>query len=148
MKYSLALIFALSQFAPAQFSSAQTADHWVATWTTAQDLARVAQNPAPRPPATPATPAPPTQPAPAAPPRPGMRGLNNQTVRMIVRSGIGGTRVRIKLASAFGAAPVTIGAAHIALRGKDSEIVPGSDHALTFNGKQSYESLQRNIKHC
>ena len=135
MKYSIALLLALSQIA-----RAQTGDHWVATWTTAQDLARIAQNPAPRPPSPPATPLPPTAapatpPPPAAPPRPGMRGLNNQTVRMIVRSGIGGTRVRIKLASAFGAAPVTIGAAHIALRAKDSEIVSSSDHALTFNGK-------------
>ena len=54
---------------------------------------------------------------------------------MIVHTSIGGSRVRIKLASAFGAAPVTVGAAHIALRSKDSEIVPESDRALTFNGK-------------
>ena len=32
-------------------------------------------------------------------------------------------RVRVKLANAFGSAPVTIGAAHIALRKKDSTIV-------------------------
>jgi len=128
MKY-LGLILVLSQFV-----QAQQRDHWVATWTTAQDLAR-SQPAAPRPPA----PAPTENAATPAPPRPvppqGMRGFNNQTVRMIVRTSIGGTRVRIKLASAFGTVPVTIGAAHIALRSKDSEIVQGSDRALTFNGK-------------
>jgi lysophospholipase L1-like esterase len=64
-----------------------------------------------------------------------MQGLNNQTVRMIVRTSIGGHRVRIKLANAFGSAPVAIGAAHIALRTKESEIAPGSDRALKFDGK-------------
>jgi lysophospholipase L1-like esterase len=64
-----------------------------------------------------------------------MRGFNNQTIRMIVRTTIGGRRVRIKLANAFGAAPVLVGAAHIALRSRDAEIVPGSDRALVFDGK-------------
>jgi lysophospholipase L1-like esterase len=53
---------------------------------------------------------------------------------MIARASIGGRRVRIKLQSAFGSAPVVIGAAHIALRAKDSAVVPGSDHALSFDG--------------
>jgi lysophospholipase L1-like esterase len=54
---------------------------------------------------------------------------------MIARTSIGGERLRIKVENAFGAPPVTIGAAHIALRAKDSEIVAGSDRAITFNGK-------------
>jgi lysophospholipase L1-like esterase len=54
---------------------------------------------------------------------------------MMVRASIGGHRLRVKLANAFGSVPVAIAAAHIALRGKDSGIVAGSDHALTFNGK-------------
>jgi lysophospholipase L1-like esterase len=54
---------------------------------------------------------------------------------MIVRTSIGGQRLRIKVENAFNSAPVTIGAAHIALRAKDSEIVAASDRALTFNGK-------------
>jgi lysophospholipase L1-like esterase len=61
--------------------------------------------------------------------------FNNQTARMIVRTTIGGSTVRIALSNAYGAVPLTIGAAHIALRAKDSAIVPGSDRALTFNGK-------------
>jgi lysophospholipase L1-like esterase len=116
------LALALCQFASAPLP-AQTAkpEHWVATWGTAQLLVR------PQPPAAPA--AAPAQQA------PGARGFNNQTIRMVVRASIGGPRLRIKLASAFGSSPVTVGSAHIALRAKDSEIVPGSDRALTFGGK-------------
>src|ERR1017187_3933899 len=54
---------------------------------------------------------------------------------MIVRTSIGGHRLRIKFANAFGAPPVEIGAAHIAIRDKDSQIVAASDRALLFNGK-------------
>jgi lysophospholipase L1-like esterase len=61
--------------------------------------------------------------------------FNNQTARMVVHTSIGGRRVRVGLSNAYGAAPLAIGAAHIALRAKDSAIVAGSDRALTFNGK-------------
>jgi lysophospholipase L1-like esterase len=123
MKLRLTLVLLLGQFA-SQALPAQTArtDHWVATWGTAQLLVR------PQPPATPPAAAPAQQ-------TPGARGFNNQTVRMVVRSSIGGRRLRIKVANAFGSAPVAIGAAHIALRAQDSGIVLGSDRALTFNGK-------------
>ena len=104
--------------------SAQPAnhEHWVATWATSPPLARV-------------------QPPPAAPANPNpqqsinARGFADQTVRMIVRTSIGGHRLRVKFANAFGAPPVEIGAAHIALRDKDSQIVAASDRPLLFNGK-------------
>jgi lysophospholipase L1-like esterase len=104
----------------AAFAAAQ--EHWVATWATAELMARL---PAAAPSANAKQP-------PATPP-PGSR-FNNQTVRMIARPSIGGHRLRIKLQNAFGNAPVMIGAAHIALRAKDSDIVPGSDRALSFDG--------------
>jgi lysophospholipase L1-like esterase len=106
----LLLLFA----AAADILAAQ--DHWIPTWTTAQLLAR--------------TP-PPNANAAANPPR----GYNNQTIRMIVRASIGGHRVRVKLSNAFGSTPVAIGAAHIALRAKESAIEPGTDRPLAFNGK-------------
>lgn len=53
----------------------------------------------------------------------------------MVRASIGGRRLRVKLSNAFGSAPLAVGAAHIALRSKDSEIVAGSDRALSFSGK-------------
>ncbi len=104
--------------------SAQPAsnDHWVATWATSPPLARV-------------------QPLPAAPANPNpqqtinQRGFADQTVRMMVRASIGGHRLRVKFANAFGAETVEIGAAHIAIRDKDSQIVAGSDRPLLFNGK-------------
>jgi lysophospholipase L1-like esterase len=114
------LRFALALMLAPLVTVAQPAktDHWVATWATAQTLVR------PAPPATP----PATTPAAA-------RGFSNQTIRMVVRTSIGGRRLRIKVSSAFGSAPVTLGTAHIALRSKDSEIVAGSDRPLLFDGK-------------
>ena len=117
MKLRIGILLAVSGLAYAQ-------DHWVATWTTAQALIR---------PAPPATTQPPAAPPKAAPV--GVRGFNNQTVRMIARTSIPGKRLRVKLANAFGAEPVVVGAARIALRKADSEIVAGSDRALSFNGK-------------
>ena len=53
----------------------------------------------------------------AAPaPLPPVQTFTNQTVRMILRSSIGGRRARVKLANAFNGTPVEIGAAHIAIR--------------------------------
>jgi lysophospholipase L1-like esterase len=119
MKLRLTLVVLLAQLA-LQTAPAQTgkAEHWVATWGTAELLVH------PRPPATP--------PARQAP---GAAGFHNQTVRMVVRTSMGGSRLRIKVENAFGSAPVEIGAAHIALRAKDSEIVAGSDRSLTFSGR-------------
>jgi lysophospholipase L1-like esterase len=54
---------------------------------------------------------------------------------MIARTSIGGKRVRIELSNGFGTSPLVIGAAHIALRDKDSNIVPTSDRALQFGGR-------------
>jgi lysophospholipase L1-like esterase len=103
------------------------APHWVATWASAQQQPRAAFGPPPRAaaPGAPARPAPPPN------------AFKNQTVRMIARSSIGGSRVRVELSNAFGAKPLAIGAAHIALRSKDSAIVPGTDRPLLFNGAAS-----------
>jgi len=57
---------------------------------------------------------------------------------MIVRTSIGGSRVRVQLSNAYGAGALQVGAAHIALHDKGSAIVPGSDRALTFSGGASF----------
>jgi lysophospholipase L1-like esterase len=44
---------------------------------------------------------------------------------------------RVVVANTFGTAPLTIGAANIALRDKDTKIVAASGHALTFGGRSS-----------
>ena len=63
--------------------------------------------------------------------------FTNQTLRQIVRASVGGSRVRVVLSNAFGTAPLTIGAAHIALRDKDDAIQASSARALTFSGRPS-----------
>jgi len=63
--------------------------------------------------------------------------VENQTVRMVVRTSVGGSEVRVQLSNAFGPAPLLVGGVHIALQDKGSSIVTSSDHALTFSGQTS-----------
>ncbi len=63
--------------------------------------------------------------------------LDDQTVRQIVRTTIGGEHVRVRLANTFGEAPLVIGAARIALRAAGASIDPASDRPLTFSGSPS-----------
>jgi lysophospholipase L1-like esterase len=62
--------------------------------------------------------------------------FDKQTLREIVHTSIGGSRVRVRLSNAFGAQPLVIGAAHVALRSSGSSVA--SDHALTFSGQTSF----------
>ena len=64
--------------------------------------------------------------------------FDRQTVREIVHVSIGGSEVRVRLSNAFGKNEVEIGAAHIAVRSKDSGIAPGSDRTLTFSGNLAF----------
>jgi lysophospholipase L1-like esterase len=89
-------------------------DHWVTTWVAAPQQMRAGGPPQ-------AAPAPTT--------------FNDQTVRMIVRTSLGGRRARVTLSNAYGNGPLKIGTAHIALRSKESAIVPASDRTLMFSGK-------------
>jgi lysophospholipase L1-like esterase len=118
--------------------------HWVATWGTAQQYAIIpATLAAPRPPQPVAAPAPPpAAPALGAPARrfgvpARLPGVKNQTIRMVARTSIAGQMVRVRLYNALGAGSVTLGGAHLALRGSGSAIVPGSDRVLTFGGRTS-----------
>jgi lysophospholipase L1-like esterase len=85
---------------------------WVETWGTAVHAPEII-------PGTPASPA-----------------FNNETLRQIVHTSIGGDRVRVRL-STFGSGPLTIGAAHIARRDSGARIFPESDRTLTFGGQPS-----------
>src|SRR5262249_44381922 len=117
---------------------------WVSTWATAP-VGRPLTPPPPGPPAPPPfmatacrTPPPPP---PVAPP-PGQTfgpqpftHFTNQTLRQIVHVSVGGSRARVVLSNGFGGAPITVGAAHLALRGKDEGIQAGNSGALTFSGR-------------
>ena len=62
---------------------------------------------------------------------------NNQTIREIVHTSVGGNQVRVRIANTFGSAPLVIGAAHVAVSSSGSSIVPGTDRVLTFGGRTS-----------
>jgi len=84
-----------------------TGENWVATWAT----------------------------GPAGPPSNSqLLRFNQQTVRLIVHTSIGGSQVRVRLSNEHGNSPLRIGAAHVALRIAGAVIVPGSDRVLTFSG--------------
>lgn len=125
-------------FFAAVFAFGQTREHWIPTWVAAPQQGR------PEPIRLPQAGPPPAAQAQAgsqnAQQRPAgpIVSFNNQTLRMIVHTSIGGSRVRVQLSNVFSAGPLHIGSAHIALRAKDSAIVPGSDRALTFSGKPSF----------
>jgi lysophospholipase L1-like esterase len=65
----------------------------------------------------------------------------NQTLRQIVHTSIGGQSVRVRLSNEYGTQPLVVGEAHVARRGAGSpapEILPGSDRTLTFGGRTSF----------
>ena len=141
LRWALAVALQLAPFSFAQNGAGDA--HWVATWATAEQQPGFGRGgPGGRGAAAAPAAAAPTAAAavPAAVPAPA-NTLNNQTARMIVRTSIGGNRVRVQFSNAFGTAPLDMGAAHIAIRSKDSAIVAGSDRPLLFNGKASARVL-------
>ena len=133
----LALALHFGSFAFAQNGSG--GQHWVATWATAEQQPGFGRGGFGRGgPGGRGRAAAPPQAATAAAPT---NTLDNQTARMIVRTSIGGSRIRVEFSNAFGTAPLDMGDAHVAIRSKDSAIVPGSDRPLLFNGKASARIL-------
>jgi lysophospholipase L1-like esterase len=142
----LALSLIATSIAPSQSRGKQkSGERWVSTWATAQQLA-------------PATFAgagggrggPPAQ----APPRPqntspqssGGSGnpsimfsapstLEDQTVRMIIHTSLGGRRIRVNLSNGQGMPLVRLDSVHIAIHKKGGAIVSGTDRTVTFSGK-------------
>lgn len=82
-----------------------------------------------------------------APPRPPRDSVDrvprliDQTLRLVVRTSIGGERVRIRLSNEYGDRPLVIGAAHIAVRDSGASIDPATDRTLTFGGRPSVRML-------
>jgi lysophospholipase L1-like esterase len=69
-------------------------------------------------------------------------GLNNQSIRMVVHTTVGGSRLRVRLSNLYGEQAVKIGRATIArpntATAEDlSDIDPGSVRQLTFGGSTS-----------
>jgi lysophospholipase L1-like esterase len=64
------------------------------------------------------------------------RSFENQTVRHVVHTSVGGRRVRVRFSNAFGILPLRIGAAHVALHSYGAAVYPGG-RRLAFNGQPS-----------
>ena len=67
----------------------------------------------------------------------GQHVFENQTLRLIVHTSVGGNGLRVRLSNTFGTGSLVIGAVHVAIRTTDAAIVPVSDRALTFGGALS-----------
>jgi len=59
----------------------------------------------------------------------------DRSLREIVHTSIGGTRVRVRFTNEYGDRPLVIGAAHIAVRDSGAHVRPNTDRAITFGGK-------------
>jgi lysophospholipase L1-like esterase len=116
----LGVVFLLFTTAPL-FGQDRRGDAWIGSWTTALVGRPLVVAPSPGG-------------APAAP----LPAVRNQTLRQIVRTSVGGKRVRVVLSNAFGTRPLEIGAAHVALRDKESTIAVSSGRRLTFSGRASF----------
>jgi lysophospholipase L1-like esterase len=77
----------------------------------------------------------PLPPAVAQGPFPATASFSNQTIRQTVRVSVGGGKVRLRLSNEYGARPLVVGAARIALSDEKGNITAGSDKAVLVAGK-------------
>lgn len=129
-------LFVICAATSAAQSGSQVSRHWVAAWAISQDLAPTTPD---RPVLPPEIKMPDFSGRGPRQPRPLPTIADNQTIRMIVHSKIGGDKIRVELSNAFGKSAVTIGNAHIALRTKGSSIDSGTDRQLTFSGSRTID---------
>lgn len=110
------LLFALLLLAGCERSDAPaTASHWVSSWGAATTSAFPSSYNT-----DPAT-------------RSNTAGVE-RSFRLIARTTLGGSAVRIRLTNVFGQTPLSIGAARVALRDSGAAVVPGSAVPVTFGG--------------
>ncbi|MCX4405297.1 MULTISPECIES: SGNH/GDSL hydrolase family protein [unclassified Streptomyces] len=64
-------------------------------------------------------------------------GPADRSYRLIVRTSVGGTNMRIRLSNAFGEHPVTFASAYAGLQKQGAELVHGSNRRLSFGGAAS-----------
>ena len=75
--------------------------------------------------------------APQAPLPGSLQSFRNQSLRLIVHTSAGGTKVRIRISNTYGDGPLVIGGAHIARRTAEAAIDPASGRKVTFRGQPS-----------
>ena len=107
----LVFIFMISAFCNEKQSQTMQGKHWIATWSTAQQLVEPRNNP----------------------PQP---GLSNNTLRQVVRVSIAGDSLRMSFSNAFSTSAVTMNSVRFAISEKLDTIKQGTEKTLTFNGKE------------
>ncbi|MFF3315398.1 SGNH/GDSL hydrolase family protein [Streptomyces sp. NPDC003035] len=110
-------VSAVSAASPAAVSPRAEGSGWVGSWGTA--------------------------PAPAARDGISRDGLDDRTVRMVVRTSIGGDHLRLRLSHAYGTRPLTLGRTTVALPlpGSPAAVVPGSAREVTYDGGAARTTL-------
>ena len=67
----------------------------------------------------------------------GGRSFQEQTVRQVLRTSIGGDTVRIRLSNEFGSDPLTLSGVHLARTVRAGTVDPATNTAVTFGGSPS-----------
>jgi lysophospholipase L1-like esterase len=62
-------------------------------------------------------------------------GFSNQTVRNIVYTSVGGSKVSIRLSNTFGTSALQVGGVSIGVVLTGAQLVPGTTHPVTFGGR-------------
>jgi lysophospholipase L1-like esterase len=119
-RYVLSWILAFAVVLPgATRTENKSSQNWIATWSTAnQDLS----NP---------------EMAIVSNAYHDLTEFNNQTIREIIHTTIGGRAIRIRLDNTFGTRPVTFDAVFIGKQKQGGSLLPGSNRAITFNGAKA-----------
>ena len=81
----------------------------------------------------------------AQPSGPTVKSYDNQTLRLVVHTSIGGRTLRIRISNTYGDQPLVIGAAHIARRTAGADIDPASDRVVKFSEQTSVTVAPRSI---
>lgn len=66
-------------------------------------------------------------------------GFDNQTVRNIVFTSVGGDSVRLELSNVFGTTPLQVGRVTVGVAGTGAAVVPGTVHRVRFGGSGSFQ---------
>jgi len=66
-------------------------------------------------------------------------GFDDQTVRGIIFSSVGGDPIRLELTNVFGASPLRVGHVTVAMAGSDATVLPGTIHPVTYRGSASFQ---------
>jgi lysophospholipase L1-like esterase len=115
IKGLLAAVTATTLFAPALAPARDDDDRrWIGTWTASPQYLE----------------------PPFAAPNPG--SFNGQTVRQVIRTSVGGSKIRVRLSNEYGTTPLSVGSVTVARHASGAAVVAGSSRKLTFSGRSAF----------